>query len=47
VWFAPSVTVLAELAAEELVELGAEDAIGDELALLGDLLGDGGHGCWC
>lgn len=33
------VTLLSELASEELVQLGVEDTIGDELATLGDSLG--------
>lgn len=36
--------VLAELAGEELVELSVEDAISDELALLGDVLWVGERG---
>ena len=39
----PGVAVLAQLAAEELVELGPEDAIGDELPLLAHRLGASRH----
>jgi len=38
-----AVTLLGQLALKKLVELGVEDAIGDELALLGDLVGSGSH----
>ena len=31
------VSILGELSGEELVELGVEDAIGNELALLGNI----------
>ena len=39
---AARVTLLGQLAGEEIVELCAEDTVGDELALLADL---GGHFC--
>ena len=36
---AARVTLLRELAGEEIVQLGAEDTVSDELALLADLAG--------
>ena len=36
---AARVTLLGELAGEEIVELGREDTVGHELALLADLAG--------
>ena len=44
--FDARVAFLCELSLEELVELGVEDAVGDELSALGDgtgLRGCGGH----
>jgi len=48
--FDTGVTLLSELALEELVQLGVEDTVGDELPALGDSTLDSGHfcvpGCW-
>lgn len=41
--FNTGVTLLSELALEELVELGVENTVGDELATLGNSSLDSGH----
>lgn len=41
-----SLPVLSKLAHEKLVQLGLEDTVSDELALLGNVAGGGRHVAW-
>lgn len=43
--FDTRIAFLGEFALEELVQLGVEDTVGNELALLGDCSLCGGHDC--